>query len=89
MNILYGIVLIVGVLGFEKSATEEDELSMEGKVYEQITSWWQEMSVQKPLIKCQPPKEWIIDSPLLKLFRSEMPVISYPCGPGMYHSILK
>ena len=78
----------MGVLGLVKSAPE-DGPSIEGSVYDQIKSWWQEMSVQKPLTKCQPPKEWIIDSPLLKLFRSEKPIISYPCDPGMYHSILK
>jgi hypothetical protein len=43
-----------------------------------IEDWWQEMSIQKP-IKCKTPKKWIHESPLLKLFSKQMPVVSYPC----------
>ena len=56
--------------------------SGENLVLSEIKTWWQEMSLQKPLNKCKTPKEQIIDSPLLNLLDNQAPVSSFPCGPG-------
>jgi hypothetical protein len=40
--------------------------------------WWEKMSVKKP-IQCKTPKHWILQSPLLKLFSKQMPVVSLKC----------
>ena len=51
------------------------------KFVTKIKDWWSEMAIQKP-VKCKAPKKWIHDSPILKLFSRQMPVISYPCAFG-------
>ena len=80
-------ILIGSVRSFEEGVPSDlkDASSIEDSVLDQIRSWWQEMSVQKPMNKCEPPKEWIIDSPLLKLFNNQMPIVSDPCGPSKSH----
>ena len=59
-----------------------NDVSIENLVLSEIRAWWQEMSPQKPLNKCKTPKEWIIDSPLLNVFSNQVPMSSFPCGPG-------
>ena len=58
--------------------------SSENVVLPQIKTWWQEMSIQKPLNKCTLPKKWIIDSPILKMFSHHVPVKSFPCSAGKH-----
>ena len=64
---------------------DSDVLCDENEAFSEIQTWWQKMSIQKPLNQCKTPREWIIDSPLLKMFSNQVPVSSFACGPGNVH----
>ena len=76
----FQLTIFLSVAETEFCKLSDSALSSCNKDVFKIEEWWREMSVQKPL-KCETPKRWIRESPLLKLFSKQMPVVSFPCGP--------
>ena len=77
----FQLTIFLSVAETEFCKLSDSALSSCNKDVFKIEEWWREMSVQKPL-KCETPKRWIRESPLLKLFSKQMPVVSVPCRPA-------
>ena len=77
INFFKCAILIERVLSFE----DDSKRAFSDSSLNEVSSWWQQMSVQKPLTKCKPPKDWITE-PLQSMLGNNVPVVSYPCAPG-------